>query len=207
MTTTENVVYTYEPESNPAIRYRSIPSGCSGTAATLDEARSSYRADLTRLLGVERRDLPPVVEHVEAIVNGMWVRERVGTVHRDHNADRMLLQTLLAPGPAQEELRAYVHTAADRGCQPVVLLAEPEEPVAAVLSQMTPHDAVVVAYSDAECEVGWAAVYGPQAQGANEIPPVSWDSELLSMPIGKFARAHRNRRAVRMSTDALREAS
>lgn len=109
---TENVVYNYAPEENPAIRYHSIPSSCAGQAETLADARTSYRADLTGLLRVGRRELPPVIEHVETVVHGMLVREKVGAVHRDNVADRMFLQTLCADGEAQAELRAYL----DRAC-------------------------------------------------------------------------------------------
>ena len=52
-----------------------------------------------------------MIEHVEAVVHGMWVRERIGAVHRDHYADRMFLQALLAPGAAQDKLRAQVERA------------------------------------------------------------------------------------------------
>ncbi|RDH79879.1 hypothetical protein DVS77_02330 [Mycolicibacterium moriokaense] len=181
MTITENVIYSYDPDGNPAIRYHSLPGACSGTAATLGEARSSYRADLTTLLGVDRSQLPPVIEHIEAVVHGMWVRERVGTVHRDHRTDRMLLQTVLAAGSVQEDLRAYVHYAADRGCTPVVVLIEPEEPVGIVLDQMTARDTIVVAYSDAECGFSWMTLSGPTAD--------AYDTATRSMTVAQYARS------------------
>ena len=68
-------------------------------------------SDCCTLIGI---DLPPVIEHLEAVVDGMWVRSKVGAVHRDRSADRMFLQTLLAPGSAQETLRAQVALATDR---------------------------------------------------------------------------------------------
>ncbi len=74
---TENVVYSYMPESDPAIRYHSTPSSCAGAADTLAEARASYRADLTGLLHVGQRELPPVIEHVETVVHGMWCARRL----------------------------------------------------------------------------------------------------------------------------------
>ena len=96
---------------------------------TLADARASYRADLTGLLHVGKRELPPVIEHVETVVHGMWVREKVGAVHRDHAADRMFLQTLLADGQAQDELRAYLDRACGAGVEPVVVLTEPQDTV------------------------------------------------------------------------------
>jgi hypothetical protein len=193
MTNTENVIYSYDPDIHPAIRYRSLPSGCSGARVTLGEARSSYRADLTRLLGVERGQLPPVIEHIEAVVHGMWVRERVGTVHRDHHTDRMLLQTVLAEGSAQEELRTYVHAIADRGCAPVVILIEPDEPMGAVLDQMAARDAVVAAYSDPEDGFGWIALSGPAPEDGCGIPQPAQDTATRSTPVAQYARSQRGR--------------
>ncbi len=189
----ENIVFTVGPDELPAIRYRTIPRACSGFASTLAEARASYRGELTGLLNVERHELPPVIEHVEAKVHGLWVREKVGAVHRDCRADRMLLQTLLAPGEAQAQLRAHVAAAADAGVEPVVVLVEPNDTVASVLDQMAPEDAVVVAYADPAdptAEIAWAAVYGPEAKGACDIPVVV-DDDIREMPIGRFAGRYR----------------
>ena len=184
---TENVVYRYTPENSPEIRYRATPSLCTGAADTLAEARAAYRADLTELLHVERRELPPVIEHVETVVHGMWVREKVGAVHRDHSADRMFLQTLLAHGEAQAELRAYLDRACGVGVEPVVVLTEPEDTVGSVLNQMTPRDAVLVAYSDPDRDVGWAAIYGPEAEAAVDVPRVSTDPQLCRLPVVALA--------------------
>ena len=207
MTTTENVVYSYEPEACPAIRYHAVPSECHGSAATLSEARAAYRAALSEHLGVERAGLPPVIEHVEAVVHGMWVREKVGSVHRDHHADRMLLQTLLAPGDAQDAVKSRVRNIADGGGRPVVLLVEPDEPVGSVLDQMTPHDAVVAAYSDADEVIGWTAIYGPEAMGAGELPVCADDMDLRRTPLQDFVRACRTGHAVRVADQVLRQAS
>ena len=203
--TAENVVYTYAPESCPAIRYHSVPRCRTGAADTLGDARSAYRADLTALLRVERSALPPVIEHVEAVVHGMWVRERVGAVHRDHGADRMLLQAVLAPGVAQEDLRSYVKAATACGAEPVVLLVEPDEPVGAVLDQMTPHDAVVVAYCDPAAEVGWTAIYGPDARGAEDIACAPGHQALRHLPIDRLARTV-GHQEVRVAAEVLSEA-
>jgi len=152
--TTENVVYRIGPDE-AVIEYRAVPSDCVGAAPTLNTARSAYRSELSRRLHVDRHGLPPVIEHVEARVHGIRVREQVGTVHRDHTGDRMFLQTLLAAGDAQAELRAYL-TAAQQ--DPVVVLTEPADPLGSVLDQMTDEDAVVVAYPDSARELGWAAM-------------------------------------------------
>jgi hypothetical protein len=210
MSTIENVVYTYEPDDNPAIRYHSIPSSFVGAAETLAEARSSYRSDLTGLLHVDRHGLPPVVEHVEAVVAGMRVRTKVGAVHRDRTRDRMFLQTLLAPGGPQDEIREYLDTIGTAGIDPVVVLAEPEDPIASVLDQMTPQDAVVVTYPDADAVVGWAAIYGPQAPGVHDdLPSAPLDPAVREMPIEAFTDAYaltRHRRAVRVCPNPLPEA-
>ena len=94
------------------------------------------------------------------------MREKVGAVHRDHAADRMFLQTLLAPGRPQDELRAYLDRACGAGVEPVVVLAEPEDTVGFGAGSDDPADAVVVAYPDPDRDVGWAAIYGPEAEGA-----------------------------------------
>ncbi len=209
MTTTENVVFTVDPNTSPAIRYRSIPSLCTGTAATLAEARVGYRADLVELLQVDRHDLPPVIEHVEAVVHGMWVREKVGAVHRDCTEDRMFLQTLLAPGAAQNEFRSHVEAAVAHGVEPVVVLVDPDDSVGTVLDQMTPQDAVVVTYPDVQSVVGWAAIYGPQATGADEIPAAPEDPTIREMPIDAFTETYAaasHRRSLRVSQYPLSEA-
>lgn len=171
----ENVVYTVVPDDCPGVRFHSMPSACRGAADSLRDARTSYRTELIGRLGVGRRDLPPVIEHVEAVVHGMWVRERIGAVHRDHHADRMFLQALLADGAAQDAVRTHVQQATDAGADPVVVLMEPDAPVGAVFDQMTARDVVVVAYSDPDAVVGWAALYGesaaaPSAMSVTDIP-------------------------------------
>lgn len=195
---TENVVYSYAPEENPAIRYHSMPSLCAGQADTLEQARLSYRSDLSVLLNVGRRELPPVIEHVETVVHGMWVREKVGAVHRDHRADRMFLQTLLACGAAQRELREYVGKAAQDGASPVVVLAEPRDAVGSVLDQLAPASIVVVAYCDSVHDVGWTAIYGPDAAGAADVPRVAVDPQLRRLPVDALAH-----RYPRMRLDTL----
>lgn len=210
MTTNENVVFRTHPEERPAISYRSVQSHCAGVAETLAEARVSYRSELTSLLNVDRRQLPPVVEHVEARVAGIWVRSKVGAVHRDRLSDRMFLQRLLSPGHLQDEVRAYLDTVSGNGVEPVVVLTEPEDPVGSVLDQMSPDDAVVVTYPDERDGLGWAAIYGPEAAGFDELPVAQFDSGLRELPIESFAQtcidAHRVR-AVRVDPIVLQQAS
>jgi hypothetical protein len=210
MNNIENVVYRYQPEHEPAMHYLAIPSGCAGSAEDLRAARAAYRAELTALLNVERRELPPVVEHLEAVVEGLWVRTRVGAVHRDHTGDRMFLQTLFAPGRAQDDLRAQLELVAGRGMDPVVVLVEPADTVGTVLDQMTARDTVVVAYSDAETTVGWAVIYGPEAAGRQDIPRAPSDVRLREMSIAEFAHrfgAASFEHAVRLDPDVLSLAS
>ena len=202
----ENVVYSYVPDEEPAVRYHSIPLSCAGAANTLADARASYRADLTGLLHVGKRELPPVTEHVETVVHGMLVREKVGAVHRDHAADRMFLQTLLADGQAQDELRAYLDRACGAGVEPVVVLAEPQDTVGSVLEQMTPTDTVVVAYPDPDRDVGWTAIYGPEAEDVADVVDVprlsTGGGALCHMPIDALAT-----RYPRMRVETLPHAS
>ena len=187
MNNIENVVYRYSPEDQPAIRYHAIPSACTGGAEDLGAARLSYRGDLLELLQVDRHDLPPVVEHLEAVVDGMWVRTRVGAVHRDHRADRMFLQTLLASGSAQDALRAEVALTTERGREPVVVIVEPTDTVGSVLDQMTPRDTLIVAYSDVEATVGWAVIYGREIEGRQDFQA---PGEMHDMPVWNFVRCY-----------------
>ncbi|CAN5756275.1 hypothetical protein BH09ACT7_BH09ACT7_18120 [soil metagenome] len=210
MNNIENVVHRYHSDDQPAIRYHAIPSGCAGSAEDLSAARSAYRGDLTALLNVGRHDLPPVVEHLEAVVEGMWVRTKVGAVHRDHTGDRMFLQTLLAPGRVQDDLRAQLELAAGRGLDPVVVIVEPADSVGSVLDQMTPRDTVVLAYSDAQTGVGWALIYGPEAAGHQDIPRAPSGAQLRDMTVGEFAHrfgAASGQPAVQVPADVLSLAS
>ena len=97
-------VFTATPRSVPFITFCSLPHGCTGGAATLDAARKMYRSTMSGLLGKSRHELPPLVEHLEAVVADMWVRTEVGAVHRDPLGDRMFVQTLLSKGPAQDAM-------------------------------------------------------------------------------------------------------
>jgi hypothetical protein len=210
MNNIENVVYRYQSVDQPAIRYHAIPSACAGSAEDLGAARSAYRGDLTALLDVDRRDLPPVIEHLEAVVEGMWVRTRVGAVHRDHTADRMFLQTLLAPGRAQDDLRAQLELAAGREMDPVVVIVESADTVGSVLDQMTPRDTVAVTYSDIQTAVGWAVIYGPEAAGHQDIPRAPSGAQLREMSVGEFAHrfgAANGQHAVQVPADVLSLAS
>ena len=178
MSTRENVVFRARTTGRPAITYRSVPSHCAGVADSLAQARTRYRTELTHLLDVERHQLPPVVEHVEANVAGIWVRSKVGAVHRDRLTDRMFLQRVLAAGEVQDEVRAYLDSAAECGAEPVVVLAEPEDPLATVLDQMTPDAALVVTYPDEDAGLGWAAIHGPGAPGPDQLPVARVDRAL-----------------------------
>ena len=110
----EHVAYRYDADCDE-ITFHSFPHGCTGCATTLDDARKAVRASMIELLGISRHELPRVVEHLEAIVDGIWVRTKVGAVHRDPSSDKMFLQTLLAAGAAQDALRHHLQGAADRG--------------------------------------------------------------------------------------------
>jgi hypothetical protein len=204
----ENVVYTYDPGCQPAIQYHSIPSSCAGGANTLHEARSSYRTQMAGLLNVDRHELPSVIEHLEAVVAGMWVRTKVGAIHRGRDADRMFLQILVSRGQAQDALRAHLDSATAAGDAPVVVIVEPDDTLGTVLDQMTTHDALLVAYSDMQTAVGWIAIYGAQADAANHVPQTFEHAGLRDMPIDTFIRTHAtaNSRAVRVRPYPPRDA-
>ncbi|MCV7228451.1 hypothetical protein [Mycolicibacterium komossense] len=210
MTSTENVIYRYQPEADPAIHYQGIPSGCTGSGADLGAARAAYRGALTEQFGLDRRDLPPVLEHLEAVVEGMWVRTRVGAVHRDHTGELMFLQALLAPGQVQQDLRAQLEQAAGRGLDPVLVIVESSYTVGFVLDQMTPRDTVVVAYPDADVTIGWAVIYGPEAEGRQDIPRAPRGTQLRDMTVEELAHrfgAVSGRPAVRVDAEVLSLAS
>lgn len=173
---TDHVIFRYDPENQPEITFRAVPSGCSGGANTMAEARASYRTCLSARLHVDRRALPSVVEHIEGLVAGMWVRTKVGAVHRDPASDRMLLQTLLSAGEAQQALRREVGRLSDREPQPVVVLAEPDQAVAFLIDQMAPRDTLVVAHCDGRGSVAWTTLYGSQSLDAESVPTVIEDA-------------------------------
>jgi hypothetical protein len=206
---TEHVVYRYDPECVPSITYHSMPHMRVGGADTLDDARKSYRFTMTRLFDVSRHELPPVVEHLEAVVAGMWVRTKVGTVHRDPISGRMFLQTLLSAGPAQDELRDHLQLAASRGATPVVVIVEPDDTLDAVLAQMSAEDALLVAHADTQDAVGWAALYGPDAGGIEDARHIAEQAEVRTMPIEALTRAcaDADSRAVRLDQYRLHAAS
>jgi hypothetical protein len=185
----EHVVYRHEPEYVPFITYYSIPRARTGGANTLDDARKSYRSSMTQLLNVSRHELPPVVEHLEAVVAGMWVRTKVGAVHRDPVSGRMFLQTLLSAGPAQDELRDHLQLAARRGTTPVVVIVAPDVTLEAVLAQMSAEDAFLVAHADTQDVVGWVALYGPDADAVDDARDFVDHTAVPAIPIGALTRA------------------
>ena len=189
--TAEHVVYSYYHGASPAIQYHSVPHACAGGADTLQEARKSYRSDMTELLGVSQRELPPVVEHLEAAVAGMWVRDKIGAVRRDAAGDRMLLQTLLSEGPVQVALGNDMERAASRGARVVVVIVEPDDTVGVVLDQMRAQDVLFVVHSDAEHIARWVAMYGPGANGGDETVRLADNGRLRAMSIKELTLTHR----------------
>jgi hypothetical protein len=161
---------------------------------------------MTELLDVARHELPPVVEHLEAVVAGMWVRTKVGAVHRDPVSGRMFLQTLLSAGPAQDALRNHLQLAASRGAMPVVVIVEPDDTLDAVLAQMSAEDALLVAHADPQDAVGGAALYGPDAEGAGDARPIADHATVRTIPMEALTRAcaDADSRAVRVHAYQLR---
>ncbi|TGD88076.1 hypothetical protein BayCH28_09845 [Mycolicibacterium sp. CH28] len=185
----DHVIFRYDPDHQPEITFRAVPSGCTGGANTMAEARACYRTCLSARLHVDRRALPTVVEHLEGLVCGMWVRTKVGAVHRDQASDRMLLQTLLSPGEAQRALRDDVAELTDKGAQPIVVLAEPDQPVEFVVDQMLPRDTLVVAHSDGQGGVAWTTLYGPESSDADGVPRLMDDSAADATPVAALTRS------------------
>ena len=142
------------------------------------------------LLGTGRHELPPVIEHVECVVAGMWVRDRVGAVHRDPMSDRMFLQTLLSAGPGLDDLRAYLKAATKAGAKPVVVLVEPDDTLGAVLDQVRAEDALLVVHSDPQNMLDWVAIYGPDASGADDAVTVGHHTQRRTAPIVSLTRAY-----------------
>jgi hypothetical protein len=183
---TDHVIFRYDPDHQPQLTYRSVPSGCAGGANTLGEARAAYRTCLSARLHVDRRALPPVVEHIEGLVSGMWVRTRIGAVHRDKSSDRMLLQILLAE---QSGLRDEVTRLTEFGAEPIVVLAEPDHVIETLLDQMSQRDALVVAHSDDNGSVGWGVLFGSESVVGQDVPHVSDDADLRATPVAAFTQA------------------
>ena len=94
----EHVAYRYNADCGE-ITFHSFPHGCTGRATTLDDARKAFRASMIELLDISRHELPRRVEQLEAVVDGMWVRTKVGAVHRDPSSDKMFLQTCSQKAP------------------------------------------------------------------------------------------------------------
>ncbi|MEZ0357654.1 hypothetical protein [Mycobacterium sp. SA01] len=183
----EHVIFRHDPDRQPQLTFRGVPSGCAGGANTMSEARASYRTCLSARLHVDRRALPPVVEHIEGSVGGMSVRTKVGAVHRDTASDRMLLQILLTE---QTGLREEVARLAALGAEPVVVLAEPDYALETLLDQMSARDAIVVAHSDGNGSVDWSVLFGPESSVQQGVPSVVVDENLRTTPVATVTRAH-----------------
>jgi hypothetical protein len=152
---------------------------------------------MTRLLGVSRNELPPMDEYMEAVVAGMWVRDKIGAVHRDPFKDRMFLDALLAAGPVQDAVRTYVEELTCRGADPVVALAEPDDTVGSVLDQMRPEDALVVAFPEPADGIGWFAIFGPRS-AADDAVPLMAGTKLRAMPISSLTHGSGAAKAMRV---------
>ncbi|MCX2930505.1 hypothetical protein ORI20_09480 [Mycobacterium sp. CVI_P3] len=185
---TDHVIFRYDPDNRPQITFRGVPSGCAGGAGTMAEARGAYRTCLSARLHVDRRALPPVVEHLEGLVRGMWVRTKVGAVHRDRSSDKMLLQILLAAGDEQAGLRERVTRLTEAGAEPVVVLTEPDYALETLLDQMSAGDTLVVAHSEDNESVGWSVLYGVESGAGQDVPSVGDDGGFRATPVATFTR-------------------
>jgi hypothetical protein len=116
----------------------------------------------------------------------MWVRDKIGAVHRDPFRDRMFLDALLSAGPVQDAVRTHVEELICRGANPVVTLAEPDDTVGSVLDQMRSEDILVVAFPDPSHGIGWLAICGSRAVGAQDAVPLMAGTKLRAMPISSL---------------------
>jgi hypothetical protein len=182
-TTTDHVIYRYDPRRTPCLTYHSIPGGLTGGANTLAEARESYRHNVTELARIQRHGVPPAVEHLETALAGMWVRAKVAAAHRDPSTGQMFLLTLLSEGSAQDALRASLARATSLGFNRVVVVVEPDEAVSAVLDQTRSDDTLFVVHSDAENTLRWIAIQGADAPGSHRAPLLMDNAGLRTMPI------------------------
>jgi len=165
---------------------------------------------MSELLRVSRHGLPPVVEHLEAAVADMWVRTEMGAVHRDPLNDRMFLQTLLSTGPAQDAMQTDLKRAkTNREAIPVVIIVEPYDAVGTVLDQMQGVDTVLVVHCDMPNVLAWVTIYGPNAEGADDIQRIPAPVDLRTRPITFLTDTcvAGNRRAVRLEMCHLDEGS
>jgi hypothetical protein len=179
----EQVVYRNDRNRSPSINYHCLPHGCTGAANTLLEARQHYRSTMTRVLGVSRDELPPMDEYIEADVAGMWVRDKIGAVHRDPFTDRMFLDALLSAGPVQDAVRASVEDLTRLGANPVVALAEPDDTIGSVLDQLRPEDTLVVAFPEPSHGIGWFVICGSRAARVPDAVPLIAGTKLRAMPL------------------------
>jgi hypothetical protein len=191
-------VFRYDRNRSPFITYHCLPRGCAGAANTLVAARQDYRSMMTRLYGLSRDELPPIAEYMEAVVAGMWVRDKIGAVHRDPFSDRMFLDALMSTGPVQDAMRTYVEALTRRGASPVVALAEPEDTVGSVLDQMRSEDTLVVAFPDPADGIRWFAICGSRAVGAPDAVPLMAGTKLRAMPISSLTRGSGAAKAMRV---------
>ena len=194
----EHVVFRYDRKRSPSMSYHSMPHGCTGAANTLLQARQHYRSTMSRRLGVSRDDLPPVDEYLEAVVAGMWVRDKIGAVHRDPFRDRMFLDALLSAGPVQDAVRTYVEELTCRGANPVIALAEPDDTVGSVLDQMRSEDTLVVAFPEPADGIGWFAICGSRAAGAHYAVPLMAGTKLRATRISSLTRGSGAAKAMRV---------
>jgi hypothetical protein len=196
----ENVVYRYDPAYQPAYQYFSIPHSCIGGGDTLAEARASYRSGLAVALDVSEHGLPAVVEHLQTLVAGMWLRTGLGGEHTERMADgRMFVEMLLRRGRATEGFRTYLDSATTEGFRsyleaaseaPCVVIVESEDTLGFVIDQMTADDAVWMVFANKDNTVGWVGIYGPDVDGAEAVPHSIDGRQLRHLPIGVFVKTH-----------------
>ena len=127
--------FNYSPEFTFPRSGTAIPS--SKRRRSRDTGRSSRGVplDLSGLLRVGRRDLLPVVEHVETKVHGILVREGGWRCTAMSRRTGCCCKLCSPRGQAQQELRAYLDRACDAGVEPVVVLADPQDTVDTVFEQ------------------------------------------------------------------------
>jgi len=173
---TENVIYTYDGDIQPAWQYYSMPHSCVGGGDTLDDARQSYREALAFQLDVDTDELPDIIEHVEKEArDGIYVRYAAADPLRD-NGSQLVTRLLNDPSFFDAQLEEALHLAPTAGGYPVLVITQLDDPVQQLLDQLTIHDSIWLAFpwpiapTGMQSLVGLISLAGEEADDLDAIP-------------------------------------
>ena len=141
---TENVIFTYDGDYQPQWQYYSMPHSCIGGGDSPEAARSSYRDSLAFQLQVDVAELPTIREHIEIeAYDGVYVRYASGSPLRARGAK--LVADLLRTPFYDRQLQVSLHSSTTAAGYPVIVIAEPDDSISSVVSQMTDQDSLWLA--------------------------------------------------------------